>query len=374
LPKFGLPPKAVTGVTRRLGTMIILAALAVALAVLAGGTAPPPARSAAPAPETITLAPGQKVTTTTVFRPAPATYTVTVSGTIVETNPPFGPKVPPVVCTYDAFYQQCTGGPNPPGPPSATNPGLTARSATLNSSLDIFTRSRARPAFSSGHSYTIRLDKVDAGTLLLEAWPRGSQGPGVTHTGSLTVQITAPPKCAGRTATIFSEPGIPAPLFGTRGDDVIVGSDENDQIFGRRGSDLICGGGGNDLILGNEGADTINGEGGDDTIRGGDDQSPDRLGGQKGDDKLFGGPGPDRLVGGSDEDRLVGGDGDDDLFGGPGRDRLFGGERADTLDGEDGNDYLNGGGAPGRLKDVGAGGPGVDTCVLLDFRLLCEKR
>jgi hypothetical protein len=309
-------------------------------------TAPPAPHSAAFV-EQIPLPPGGKVTTTTVFQGPPATYAVTVTGSIVETNPPFGPGIPPVVCTFDAFYAVCTDATYPSGgPPSGVNPGLTAKSATVNGSLELLTRSTSRPAFRSDHSYAITLDRVDPGTLLLEAWPHGGLVAGVTYTGGLTVTITpaagAPgaPGCAGRPATIVADPNDPlgTPTFGTAADDVILGTDSADQIFGRGGKDVICGGAGNDLILGNAGADLLFGDAGDDQLRGGDDAARDILDGDEGADRLNSGRGNDVLDGGPGPERdvLVAGPGDDELIVSPGvpvaiGDRLYGGTGTDLV-------------------------------------------
>ena len=67
---------------------------------------------------------------------------------------------------------------------------------------------------------------------------------------------------------------------------------------------------GNDRILGGPEGEVICGLAGD-----------DRLYGRGGSDRLLGGAGKDLLVGGKGNDELIGGDGRDRLFGGPGKDR-----------------------------------------------------
>jgi Ca2+-binding RTX toxin-like protein len=81
---------------------------------------------------------------------------------------------------------------------------------------------------------------------------------------------------------------------GTRGDDVLIGSDGDDAISGGSGDDIIFGGAGRDLLNGNEG-----------------------------DDQLFGGAGADDLKGGAGDDILDGGEDYDDLLGGLGNDTLI---------------------------------------------------
>ncbi len=78
---------------------------------------------------------------------------------------------------------------------------------------------------------------------------------------------------------------------------------------------------GNDLIDGSQLNDQIYGFTGDDQISGGN-----------GEDRLFGGDGKDLLYGGRDDDRLFGGAGDDWLNGGPGTNVLKGGEGSDTAE------------------------------------------
>ena len=78
-------------------------------------------------------------------------------------------------------------------------------------------------------------------------------------------------------------------LYGSPGDDLIIGSPKNSTIYGREGNDKLIGGGGNN-----------------------------RLYGEAGDDWLEGGEGNDILYGGEGNDTLIGGAGRDTLYGGPG--------------------------------------------------------
>ena len=98
-------------------------------------------------------------------------------------------------------------------------------------------------------------------------------------------------------------------VFGTRGDDVLNGTDASDFIFGRNGNDHIAGGDGNDWLDGDKGKDVLEGGSGN-----------DKLFGDKGCDELYGGDGKDWLFGGKGNDLLDGGAGSDKVFGGKGND------------------------------------------------------
>jgi Ca2+-binding RTX toxin-like protein len=113
------------------------------------------------------------------------------------------------------------------------------------------------------------------------------------------------PTCEGTPATIVAAGG--GPVFGTDGDDVIVGTTAADTIYGLGGNDLICGA--------PDGATTDGG----DTIYGGD-----------GDDNIVGMLGNDTLYGEGGNDGLVGGD----FTGEPGNPGSSGGNGDDILDGD----------------------------------------
>ncbi|CAI8178212.1 MAG: Leukotoxin [Alphaproteobacteria bacterium] len=81
---------------------------------------------------------------------------------------------------------------------------------------------------------------------------------------------------------------------GTRGDDVLVGSANDDVLRGKRGDDKLDGGAGDDLLKGGKGHDTLFGGAGDDRLEGG-----------KGRDTLLGGIGTDVLKGGKGRDLFV---------------------------------------------------------------------
>jgi len=104
------------------------------------------------------------------------------------------------------------------------------------------------------------------------------------------------------------------------GDDLVLGTNRNDNLNGNRGNDTIDGLGGNDILLGGRDNDTISGGDGDDAI-----------GGNIGNDRIDGGSGNDILLGGKDNDLLIGNLGNDVLSGDFGQDILIGNEGSDTF-------------------------------------------
>lgn len=95
-------------------------------------------------------------------------------------------------------------------------------------------------------------------------------------------------------ATTSDRFDIPTTIFGSTGDDLIVGSGAKDRIYGGTGSDSIFGGFARDIVYGEEGDDTLDGGAGHDYLSGGD--GGDRLVGGLGQDRLFGDAGNDSLV------------------------------------------------------------------------------
>ena len=171
-------------------------------------------------------------------------------------------------------------------------------------------------------------------------------------------------------------------FFGLAGNDILLGGINNDVLAGGRGNDILKGGqdkdfldggNGNDVLAGGDGKDTLSGGAGNDRLEGG--RGDDTLEGGRGQDALFGGNGNDSLNGGADNDTLDGGDGNDVLAGGRGndtlegsigQDTLFGGKGNDSLSGEGGNDRLDGGDGNdsldgGNSDDFLDGGKGRDT-------------
>jgi hypothetical protein len=164
-------------------------------------------------------------------------------------------------------------------------------------------------------------------------------------------------------------------IQGTDGDDQLQGTDANDQIIGGGGADEIAGGKGDDLIDAGGMSDTVDAGSGHDTVDGGDGddlligglghdvltggQGEDQLHGGVGNDSLKGGGGADVLGGGNGDDYLNGGNGADILGGGAGNDHLKGGAGDDRLEGGAGNDHLNGGGGDDWLLGFSWGGEPV---------------
>ncbi len=108
---------------------------------------------------------------------------------------------------------------------------------------------------------------------------------------------------------------------GTRGPDVLNGSDASERFLARGGNDLINALGGNDRIWAGWGNDTV--DAGD------------------GNDRVIAGPGNDRVNGGLGNDVIRGRHGDDLVDGGDGNDRLWVGRGADTENGGAGDDRLH---------------------------------
>ena len=192
-------------------------------------------------------------------------------------------------------------------------------------------------------------------------------------------------------------------INGTEGDDILIGTENNDAINGLGGDDVLQGENGRDTLSGGDGDDTIGGDNGADFLLGGEGEdilaggdgadriegnlSDDLIAGGRGDDSLFAGAGNDTLNGDSGNDRLRGGNGNDNLrgnsgndfiqgnagndfiFGGFGNDNLLGGNGRDTLNGGIGNDTLNGGAGDDELQggignDFLSGGAGADRFIL----------
>ncbi|MDY6940670.1 MAG: S8 family serine peptidase [Cyanobacteriota bacterium] len=161
-------------------------------------------------------------------------------------------------------------------------------------------------------------------------------------------------------------------LFGSGGDDTIVGGSGADTLRGQNQQDLIDGGADNDRLYGDADDDTLLGGGGSDFLQGGTgndnlkgEEGQDTLRGYFGNDRLNGGTENDSLYGDADDDTLLGGSGNDFLQGGAGNDDLEGEEGQDILRGAVGNDRLDGGTENDRLfgdadDDTLLGGDGND--------------
>ncbi len=100
------------------------------------------------------------------------------------------------------------------------------------------------------------------------------------------------------------------------------------QLFGTDGDDILIGGAGDDFISGGAGNDTIFGGAGNDTILGGD--GDDFVDGGSGNDNITATPGKDTVIGGSGNDVINTGEEDDTVTGGAGNDTIDGGDGTDT--------------------------------------------
>lgn len=98
-------------------------------------------------------------------------------------------------------------------------------------------------------------------------------------------------------------------IFGTSGDNYLVGTLNADTIDGLAGNDEIRGSRNQDLLIGGDGNDLLSGQSGDDTLLGGNHN--DKLYGEAGDDVLEGGAGNDSLNGWKGNDLVSGGAGND---------------------------------------------------------------
>lgn len=160
-------------------------------------------------------------------------------------------------------------------------------------------------------------------------------------------------------------------LFGYAGDDRLYGEEGDDELNGGDGNDVLDGGVGNDRLFGQAGNDIMNGGDGDDIMMGftASNESKQTLApGETDDDVMYGGFGNDRMWGGLGNDYMDGGDGADLVCGGHGNDTVFGGAGNDELHGDEGNDRLLGEAGHDRIfgeagDDVIWGGDGDDVLV-----------
>ena len=127
---------------------------------------------------------------------------------------------------------------------------------------------------------------------------------------------------------------------GTNGNDVLRGTDGEDNLVGLGGKDALLGKGGSDNLVGGPGNDFVDtGKGSDNAVLG------------EGNDFLF-----ECCLREGSRDNIAGGDGNDVVFGGQGADNVVGG---------DGNDLLIDGNLRESSRDNIAGGDGGDV-ILVD--------
>ena len=178
---------------------------------------------------------------------------------------------------------------------------------------------------------------------------------GLAGAAPATAQET--PTCFGETATLTGS-GF---LFGTPGDDVIVGSEDFDLIDGLGGDDRICSLGGDDIVRGGQGNDRLDAGAGDDLLLGDLRSTTGDVSSHGGHDLLLAGPGDDVATGdhGAPFNEVSGTGGNDTIDGGPGFDTLIGDHNAAIVSGAGGSDLLDTGtdddGDPAFLGEVAIG-------------------
>lgn len=186
----------------------------------------------------------------------------------------------------------------------------------------------------------------------MKIWGAASAGTLISLVVSVGAMVPAEAAvtCAGKTVTINlnTDPATP----GTSGDDVILGTDEQEVIKGLGGNDVICSGGGGDNLQGGNGNDVIVPGAGDDTLFGGDgidtvNYSEASAGvvfnlAAVNEDQITGGSGTDAM--GGDFENLTGSPFDDFLFGTSGPNTLKGGTGDDYIQPHEGVDVVKGGG------------------------------
>lgn len=127
-------------------------------------------------------------------------------------------------------------------------------------------------------------------------------------------------------------------IFGSYGDDTLIGNDSGNAIFATAGNDTIRGGAGFDIVGLSLGSTvTVNLAAG--TSLGGAAEGTDRISGMEG---AFSGAGDDVLIGDAQNNFLSGNDGNDTISGGGGADTILGGAGDDRLAGGGENDFLDG--------------------------------
>ena len=159
--------------------------------------------------------------------------------------------------------------------------------------------------------------------------------PAPTPTPTVTALPAQPLRCAAA-AKEFNLPLV----VGTKGDDVLNGTDASEVICAKAGDDTVTGTAGNDIIWLGEGNDFAHGGAGNDTIRG--QKGNDIILGDDGDDTITGGAGNDAVESGGGNDAVFGQQGGDALDGGPNNDRVYGGPGGDTCGGGGGTDTVGG--------------------------------
>jgi|GEM_PF-2484317 len=140
-------------------------------------------------------------------------------------------------------------------------------------------------------------------------------------------------------------------IRGLGGNDTLDGADGDDWLEGGIGNDSLTGSNGNDTLLGGTGGDVLNGGDGNDYLEGGLFDVTDRNAAP---DTLSAGEGNDTLISGAGNDNLTAGNGNNSVISGAGNDTIRAGEGNDTIDSGAGDDTINTG-YGNNVVDSGAG-------------------
>ena len=186
-----------------------------------------------------------------------------------------------------------------------------------------------------------------------------SDGNGGTSTASVNVAVSSPPD---NNDVLYGTEGDDN-LFGTRENDIIEAKGGDDRVFARNGNDEVHGGSGNDWLFGGKGDDLLYGNDGDDFLFG--QRGSNEMSGGAGDDLIAGSSGRDVLSGENGDDLLLGNNGNDVLDGGQGSDRLYGGRGDDLLFFGEGADYLYGGSGRDVFKAIAV--DTIESATIRDF-------
>jgi Ca2+-binding RTX toxin-like protein len=196
----------------------------------------------------------------------------------------------------------------PPAHPVGTTPSVPSqRMPSMDPGQDTTPGSAGTSGASSGggagaaQESADRSDGSDGG----ESGPSAPDRPGASDTPPQTETPPAPDQPVATTAAAGQA------LWGTSGNDILIGSLRDDAIKSLGGDDIIDGQEGDDVIEGGAGHDMIMGGAGRDILFGNEGQ--DRLAGGEGDDILDGGAGDDIILDGTGQDLVSGGDGNDRL-------------------------------------------------------------
>jgi uncharacterized repeat protein (TIGR01451 family) len=252
------------------------------------------------------------------------------------------------------------------GPDEATGVIVTA---SLPAEADVLEASASRGSCAIGRTATCGLGVLEPGevtAIIISVRP--------TAAGRLTSVMTIASAAPGDsnpannmvsvgTKVRLRRGACANPRFGTRLDDVLLGTPGGDNVSGRAGDDRLRGRRGADCLFGQPGDDRLSGGSGSDLLSGGD--GDDQLAGGRGRDRIFGNIGRDTVRGGAGEDAMAGRGGADTLYGGPGNDVVSGGEGADSIGGAElvdagpGDDFITAG-----ARAVVRCGPGNDRVLL----------